>query len=152
MNPNRGELKSLVHAVNPDLLCFLEANINSQKLFEIQGFEEWATQSGFAQLICYWSIQEGKAAYGGEGILIFTKVPCEVSYGIGDPDSDRQARVLTLDFPKILMVVSYNPQGGFSEESLDYRTRWHKSFLIFLKRLREGAEKYVKRHHMGRRF
>ena len=31
MDPKRTELKSLVHAINPSLLCFLEAKINSEK-------------------------------------------------------------------------------------------------------------------------
>ena len=39
------------------------------------------------------------------------------------------------------MVISYNPQGGFSEETLNFRARWEKSFLICLKRVRGRAEK-----------
>ena len=108
---------------------FWRQKLISEKLFAIRGFEEWANANGFTQIICYWAAHEGKAAYGGEGILIFSKVACEVSLGIGEPEFDRQARVLTLNFPEILMVISYNPQGGLREESLNFRARWEKSFF-----------------------
>ena len=149
MDPKRSELKSLVHAINPSLLCFLEAKINSEKLFEIQGFEEWVRGEGFIQLFCYWSVQEGKAAHGGEGILILTKVPCEVSYGIGDPEFDNQARVATLAFPEVLIIVSYNPQGGFSEQSHKFLSTMGEGVYYFSHKNERKRRKRTKRNNMG---
>ena len=83
-------------------------------------------------LFCYWSIHDDKVAHGGEGILIFTKIACVAIYGIGDPIFDKQARVLTLEFPQFFLVVSYNPQGGFKEDSLKFRGEWEKAFTKFL--------------------
>ena len=135
----RNELKSLVHRLKPDLLCFLEAKVNSEKLLALQGFEEWANEEGFVKMFCHWSTHNSKIAYGTEGILILTKIPCEATYGIGDPELDAQARVVTLEFPKFFILISYNPQGGVREESLNFRNRWEKAFTNFLRGLRNKA-------------
>ena len=85
-----------------------------------------------------------KPRTGGEGILIFTKIPCVVSYGIGHQEFDKQARVALLEFPKIFILISYNPQGGFEEKSLAFRTEWEKNFKKFLGGLKERAGKVKK--------
>jgi exodeoxyribonuclease III len=137
----RNELKCLVHAINPDLLCFIESKVNSEKLLALQGFEDWANERGFLRLFCYWSTHTQRKAHGGEGVLIFTKIPCVATYGIGDPSFDNQARVVTLEFPQVFILISYNPQGGFSEESLSFRESWEKAFIKFLGGLRTRGER-----------
>ena len=108
------ELKKVVQATNPDLLCFLESKTNAENLLQLKGFEEWIVEAGFVQLYCYWSEKEGKKVYGNEGIVIFSKVKCEtILYGIGNNDLDMQARVVTLIFTDCVIIVSYNPQGGY---------------------------------------
>ena len=141
--PNN-ELKSLIHTVDPDLFCFLESKTDSDKLLALQGFEEWVNERGFCHLFCHWSAHESKTAHGCEGILIFSKVPCEIFYGMGEPEFDKQARIATVVFPAIFLVISYNPQGGFSEKSLEFRDQWEKAFTKFLGRLYERAEKEKK--------
>ena len=138
------ELKALVHVINPDLLCFLEAKTDAEKLLQLQGFEEWVNERGFSHLFCYWSVSEGKTARGCEGILIFSKVPCKVTYGLGNPGFDQQARVVTIDFAGVLFVVSYNPQGGFPENSLGFREKWEKAFQKFLQRVKVRGEREKK--------
>ena len=59
----RKELKSLVHRLKPDLLCFLEAKVNSEKLLALQDFEEWANEEGFVKMFCHWSTHNSKIAY-----------------------------------------------------------------------------------------
>ena len=46
---------------------------------------------------------------------------------------DDQARVVTLEFTDLFLLISYNPQGGFTEKSLDFREKWEAAFLEFLK-------------------
>ena len=107
----------------------------------LQGFEEWVNEKGFTQLFCYWSVHDSKTARGCEGILIFSKVPCKVTYGVGHPELDKQARVVTVDFSGVLLVISYNPQGGFSEKSLAFRAQWETTFKKFLQKVKARAEK-----------
>ena len=97
--------------------------VNSEKLLALQGFEEWANEEGFVKIFCHWSTHNSRIAYGTEGILILTKISCKTTYAIGDPQLDAQARVVTLEFPKFFILISYNPQGWVREESLNFRSR-----------------------------
>ena len=88
----------------------MEAKTYSEKLLALQGFEEWANEQGFLKLFCYWSTHTAKIAYGSEEILIMSKIPCKATYGIGDPEFDNQARVVTFEFPQFFILISHNPQ------------------------------------------
>jgi exonuclease III len=138
-----GELTQIVDATNPDLLCFLEAKTNSDKLLMLEGFDAWAEQKGFQSVSCYWSANEDRSLRGCEGIVVFTKMPCSVVYGMGDPELDMQARVVTLEFERVFVLITYHPYGGFSESSLAYRCKWEARFTQFLQGL---YSKSVKLH------
>jgi hypothetical protein len=137
----QNEIKNITHAINPDLFCILESKTNAEKLLALQGFEEWVNEAGFTQIFCYWSTNEEKTAHGGEGILIFSKIACKIFYGMREDIFDKQARIITLQFPHIYILISYNPQGGFSEKSLGFRDQWEKAFINFLRNLRKRAER-----------
>ena len=53
---------------------------------------------------------------------------------------DTQARVLTAEFADCVMVFTYNPQGGFTEESLDFRKRWEQEFSSYLRKMTGDAK------------
>ena len=122
---------------------FLESKTDSENLLALQGFEEWINEKGFTRVYCYWSIHEDKITHGTEGILIFSKITCKVSYGMQDEEFDKQARVAVIEIPSALIVISYNPQGGFSEKSLGFRDRWEARFLQFLHTLYRKASKGI---------
>lgn len=64
---------------------------------------------------------------------------------MGRPEFDsRQELVALVEFPKIFILISYNPQGGLSEKSLGFRDEWDKAFTNFLRELRQKAEKVGK--------
>ena len=42
-------------------------------------------------------------------------------------------------FKDLVYVFTYNPQGGFTPQSLKYRTRWEKAFATYLARVKEEA-------------
>ena len=111
----------------------------------LPGFEEWIKREGFVKIFSYWSINEEQAPQGTEGILILSKVPCTATYGVGVEGFDRQARVVTLEFPEIFIIISYNPQGGLKSHSLEYRAKWEKSFEEFLKGMKEKSERTGKK-------
>ena len=96
---NEKGIREVVHATDPDLLCFLEAKTDATNLLKLEGFEEWLQKTGFRKLYCYWTqkVDDDKAkAYGNEGIIIFSKSACErVIYGMGDQEFDQQARIVT---------------------------------------------------------
>ena len=80
-------------------------------------------------------------AYSNEGIILFSKVKCEkVTCGTGHREMDLQARVLTAEFEDCIMIFTYNPQGGFTEESLDFRKRWEQEFARYLEVMTKEAK------------
>ena len=77
---SNGELKQVIQSKKPDLLCFLEAKIDAEKLIAMEGFEKWVNTEGFTQISCHWSKRDGKETPGMEGILILSKVPFKIKY------------------------------------------------------------------------
>ena len=111
------------------MLCFLEGKTDAENLVKLPLFREWATKSGLRQINCHWSTKDGKKGFGNKGIILFSKVPCKVKYGLGDKELDAQARVMTAEFSDCIMLFTYNPQGGFTEQSLAYRAKWEAALL-----------------------
>src|SRR4051812_6108614 len=65
-------------------------------------------------------------------IPILSKIPCQVHYGMGDEEFDKQARVALVEFRQVFVLITYHPQGGFTDDSLSSRARWEKRFTEFL--------------------
>jgi len=131
----KAELKQVVLATDPDVLCFLEGKTNAENLLRLPHFREWAEESKFRQVNCYWSLKDDLKGFGNEGLILFTKIPCEVKYGLGVEDLDKQARVMTAEFSDCIMLFTYNPQGGFTEESLAFRSRWETALADHIKKV-----------------
>ena len=129
---DKAELKQVFKATDPDVLCFLEGKTDSENLVKLPLFREWATKSKLSQINCYWSTKDGKKGFGNEGIILFSKVPCVVKYGLGDKELDAQARVMTAEFSDCIMLFTYNPQGGFSEQSLAFRSKWEAALQKYI--------------------
>ena len=132
----KAELKQVVQAVDPDVLCFLEGKTDAENLLQLGKFREWATEAKYHQVNCYWSWKQDKKAHGNEGVILFSKVPCEVTYGFGNSEMDNQARALTAEFSDCIILFTYNPQGGFVEESLTYRAKWEEALISYIRTLR----------------
>ena len=141
-NKGESELKRLVRAAQPDILCFLEAKIDAERLFDLQGFKEWTKEQKYEQVFCYWSECEEKVRRGCEGIMILSKIKCNITTGMNNPEFDKQARVITLEFEEIFIIVSYHPQGGFTINSQQHRKEWEKQFTAYLKTIRKKAKEH----------
>ena len=141
------EIQQIVQSTNPDVFCILEAKTDAVNACKMKGFEEWARGAGFRAIHCYWSHKEdGKVSYGNEGIMLFTKSKYEqVTYGVGDKALNEQARAITIEFEDCVMVFTYNPQGGFQQKSLDYRTNWEVALGKHLERVKKRADSQAKK-------
>jgi len=77
-----------------------------------------------------------KKGYSGTGI--FSKIkPISWTDGIGIDDHDEEGRVITAEYDKFYLVNSYIPNSGKKLVDLDYRKKWDKDFLAYLKGLDE---------------
>ena len=77
-----------------------------------------------------------KKGYAGTAILTRIK-PSKKTHGIGKREYDKEGRVITLYFPKFILVDVYVPNSGRGLPRLNYRKKWDKAFLNYLKRLKK---------------
>ena len=86
---DKAELKQVYQACDPDVLCFLEGKTDAENLLKLPNFREWVTTWKIRQINCYWSSKADKRGFGNEGIILFSKIPCAITCGIGDAELDR---------------------------------------------------------------
>ncbi len=103
----------------PDVLCLQET-----RALEEQVKEDVWNPKGYSS---YWYPAEKK---GYSGVSVWTKAkPVAVSYGLGIEEFDREGRILILEFEDWVLYNGYFPNGGASEERLDYKMRFYDAFL-----------------------
>ena len=74
------------------------------------------------------------AGYSGVGLL--TKIdPIDVKYGIGVTEHDGEGRVITAEYEKFYLVVSYIPNSGRKLVRLEYRQEFNEAFRKYLQEL-----------------
>ena len=71
----KAELKLVVQAADPAVLCLLEGKTDAEHLLHISQFRDWATAAQYRQVNCHWSVREGKKAFGCEGIIYLARFP-----------------------------------------------------------------------------
>jgi exodeoxyribonuclease-3 len=75
-----------------------------------------------------------RKGYSGTAILSKIK-PLHVHYKIGIDEHDMEGRTVCLEFDDFFLVNVYVPNSGSELLRLEYRQKWDKDFLAYLKRL-----------------
>ncbi len=75
-----------------------------------------------------------RPGYAGTAILSREK-PLSWSRGIGSKVSDREGRVLTVEFPSLFLVSVYVPNSQRGLPRLDFRIRWDRLFREYVRGL-----------------
>lgn len=84
----------------------------------------------------YWSHAETKKGYSG--VAAYTRLePRSVSAGIGQEVFDREGRILRLDFDDFILFTVYFPNGGSSDERLQYKLDFYDAFFAYTDALRK---------------
>jgi exodeoxyribonuclease-3 len=113
-----------VHSEKPDIVALQETKATP---------EEVIIPEALAKYAAFWNIAEKK---GYSGTAIFTKVkPLRVTFGIGTAEHDREGRVITAEYADFFLVNVYVPNSKRDLSRLDYRQRWDRDFLAYLKKL-----------------
>ena len=108
---------------NPDILCVQETKAHKEQV-TIE-MDKYPFQ--------YWNSAVKK---GYSGTAIFSKKePINISYDIGVEAHDQEGRVITLEFEEYYLVTVYTPNSKRELLRLEYRQKWDKDFLIYLKSL-----------------
>ena len=107
-----------------DIFCLQETKMQEGQLdLELPGYYQ------------YWNYAEKK---GYSGTALFTKQePLQVTYGINVEEHDHEGRVITAEFAEYYVVTVYTPNSQRELARLDYRMKWEKDFLSYLKKLEE---------------
>lgn len=111
-----------------DVFCLQETKLQEgQHDLELPGYYQ------------YWNYAQKK---GYSGTALFTKKkPLGVTYGIGIEEHDTEGRVITAEFEDFYVVTVYTPNSQRELARLDYRMRWERDFLEYIKGL--NAKKNV---------
>lgn len=121
----RNGFLDVLKKTKPDILCLQEIKIDhASRLkaeFDFKGYEE------------YWNPAE-RPGYSGTAILSKVK-PLSITNGIGKTEFDSEGRVQTFEMPKYYLVNTYFPNSQPTLARLDYKTRFNKAVLDYLKKL-----------------
>lgn len=112
-----------VKELEPDIICLQEIKAKVEQLppelLEIEGYR------------AYFNPAERP---GYSGVAVYSRIePDAVCLGIGDERYDREGRALILDFPSFRLLNAYFPNGGSSQERLDYKMDFCEEILQYAK-------------------
>jgi exodeoxyribonuclease-3 len=135
---------------------FISWNVNGIRACQKKGFELFARRED-PEVLCLQEIKADreqvnlqlhcdyhadwysavKKGYSGTAVFSKTK-PLTVRHGFGEPDHDREGRVITLEFKDWFLVNVYTPNSKDGLERLPYRHHvWDVRFLQHLQKLEE---------------
>ena len=110
---------------NPDILCIQETKAHKEQV-DLQ-LENYPYK--------YWNSAVKK---GYSSTAIFSKIkPVDVVNDMGIEEHDSEGRVITMELDKYYLVTVYTPNSKRELLRLEYRTKWDKDFLKFIKKLEE---------------
>jgi exodeoxyribonuclease-3 len=118
---NKGFLEFFQEA-DSDIFCLQETKLQEGQIhLDLEGYQQ------------YWNYAVKK---GYSGTAVFTRRnPLSVQYGLGQPEHDREGRVLNLEFDDFYLVNVYTPNSQRGLARLEYRLEWEDVFREYLKEL-----------------
>ena len=121
------DFPQLLQQMNPDVLCLQETKAQDDQVVEaladIEGYHLYTNSAE-------------RKGYSGVAILSRSE-PLRVFADIGIEEHDQEGRVLTAEYDDFYLVAVYTPNSGSGLARLDYRQRWDRDFLAFVKNLEQ---------------
>ena len=110
----------------PDIFCIQETKLQAGQIDPIlHGYPHQ-----------YWNYALKK---GYSGTAVFSKEkPLGALSGMGKPKFDGEGRIITLEYPAFFLVNVYTPNAQRELARLDFRMKWDRAFLMFLKGLEKA--------------
>jgi len=114
-----------LETMQPDVLCLQETKAQDEQvleaLAEIDGYHIYTNSAV-------------KKGYSSTAVLSKKKA-LSVRLDMGIEEHDQEGRVIAVEFAKYFVVTVYTPNSGSELKRLEYRQRWDKDFLNYLKEL-----------------
>lgn len=119
----RKNFLEFLEAEQPDILCLQETKCRPDDVEQL-----WPVS-----YTTFWNCAEKK---GYSGVAIFTKTrPLKVVPHLAIPEHDQEGRVLMADYAEFFLINVYVPNSKRDLSRLDYRQKWDRDFLAYLKNL-----------------
>lgn len=119
---------------NPDIVCFQETKVEPDQLDE-----DTRNLKGYHSYFSYSKLRKGYS-----GVAIYSKKePEKVEYGMGIKKFDDEGRTILAYYPTkengkyFILINSYFPNGGVSEERLKYKLEFYDAFLKFINKFKK---------------
>lgn len=108
--------------MDADFFCIQETKCQEGQVdLQLNGYEQ------------YWNYAEKK---GYSGTAILTKhTPLSVSYGLNGDDSEKEGRIITLEYKDFYLVNVYTPNSQRDLARLPYRLEWEDQIFTYLHQL-----------------
>lgn len=107
------------NAAKPDILALQEVRAMPEQIpKEIRAAEGYHTA---------WFPAE-KKGYSGVGLMSKLR-PLHVQYGLGQPEFDKEGRVIIAEFKTFTLFNGYFPSGTSGQERIDYKLAFNEAFL-----------------------
>jgi exodeoxyribonuclease-3 len=113
--------------------CIADAGADIIAVQETRVTEPAADLDGLGYSIA-WNVAE-QAGYSGTAIL-YKEPPLAVKHGFGVKKFDREARVITLDYPDYCFVTVYVPNSQTDLDKWYFRLDFDTAFLRYIDKLR----------------
>ena len=116
-------LVKFIRAENPDIISFQEtkSNISEELKSQLDMYDS------------FWCDSQ-KKGYAGTATLTKMK-PVGYEYGLKNPEHDTEGRAITLEYHEFYLLNIYTPNSQRGLTRLDYRMKWDKDFLNYIKNL-----------------
>ena len=145
------------------LIKIVSWNINGIRAIHKKGFLDWVRKES-PDILCVQEIKAKEVQVPGEilhlpdyvshwnsaerpgysGVAVFTRLkPLAVKKGIGLKRFDSEGRVLELEFKDFTLFNIYFPNGGMSQERLQFKLDFYEEALRYFLLLRKKGKKLV---------
>jgi exodeoxyribonuclease-3 len=122
-----------LRSVDPDIVLLQEIKTESGQV-DTKAFEELG-------YLHFWHSAEKK---GYSGVALFSKQePQQVVIGSGNPEIDREGRIIRADFDPFSVMSVYVPSGSSGDLRQSYKMEWLEWFRNYIAEVRGEQQKLI---------
>ncbi len=115
-----------------DIVCLQETKVHDHNILN----EALKNPKGYT---AFWHGAQEKKGYSGT--VIYTKeTPEKVLIDFGDSLLSKEGRVVQANYSSFILFNIYFPNGGRSDERLQYKLQFYKEFLLYIQQLKERSD------------
>jgi len=120
------DFEQSIAKINPEILCLQETKAQKKEV-------ENALKS-FLNTYKLFVNEAEKKGYSGTAILTKPE-PLSVTYGINNPEFDKEGRVICAEYNDYFLVTVYTPNAGQGLKRLDFKHQWDLAFKAYVREL-----------------